>query len=94
MTLIAAYREFKAPILIGDLLITRNGIPAGASKKLHIIRSNLALSWTGSQIAAELVVGRLHRELSAIPSHRELELHLTESSERHNERGVARSRLV
>lgn len=63
MTLIAGFRSYDAPVLIGDSLLTHNGIVSGLRKKVIIVTSNFALAWTGNSIAADSVVKSLQSSL-------------------------------
>ena len=75
MTLIAGFRTFGVPILIGDFLLTRRGQPAGLSKKVRKLRKNCVLGWTGQQLAAERVMRHLDQRLTVQHTTRqELEL--------------------
>lgn len=69
MTLLASFRAFEIPILVGDMLITRNGITPpqriGAKKKIHILSSNCAIGWTGFLDSAEIVFQKLFQEINA-----------------------------
>jgi hypothetical protein len=66
LTLVAAFRLNGVAFMIGDFLITSAGSPTGARKKVQRLRSNVALGWSGHQIAAELVLSHLDRELGNI----------------------------
>jgi hypothetical protein len=60
VTLVAAYRSFGVPTIIGDTMITR-GAACAARKKVVLIAENLAVAWTGHLIAAGVVIERLQR---------------------------------
>lgn len=78
MTLVAAFRAFGIPALVGDLLITTIGGKESQRKKLHILSDRLAIAWTGHLIAAEMVVETLQVQLGKdAPSVKLLELILT-----------------
>jgi hypothetical protein len=64
LTLIAGFRAFGVPILIGDFLLTQRGQPSGLGKKLRLLRANCAVAWTGRQLAAEYVIRFLDEALA------------------------------
>ncbi len=63
MTLIAGFRSFGTPTLIGDFLITTGDAVAGLRKKVLIVADNFALAWTGHLLAADSVVKSLQSYL-------------------------------
>jgi hypothetical protein len=63
MTLVAAFRSYGVPALIGDLLITTPGGSESRRKKVRIIADRFAIAWTGHLIAAHTVVEALQTEL-------------------------------
>jgi hypothetical protein len=74
VTLVAAYRVAGVPMLVGDFLVTANAAPAGLSKKIHLVRPNLVVGWTGNQLAADQVLTSLQdRFHGRSPAKRELE---------------------
>jgi hypothetical protein len=64
MTLVAAYREYSVPILLGDLLISIGQAPSQSGKKVHRIAPTLAVGWTGVQIAAARALADLRDRFS------------------------------
>lgn len=64
MTLVAAFRSYNIPALIGDLLITTTGKKETQRKKLRIVADQLAIAWTGHLVAAETVVEALQIRLA------------------------------
>jgi hypothetical protein len=78
MTLVAAYRTFGVPVLVGDFLITASRERVGLKKKIHRLRPNLAVGWTGSETAAHLVFTFLHDHFEqGLPTKRAFEQALT-----------------
>jgi hypothetical protein len=78
MTLVAAFREQGIPFLLGDFLITVQGAEAGTRKKICRVTPNLAVAWTGHQIAAALVVNAMHKHFAGTRATKaELERFLT-----------------
>jgi hypothetical protein len=78
MTLVAAYRTFGVPVLVGDFLITANQKRVGLKKKGHLLQPNLAVGWTGQEIAAHSVFTYLYdRYRQELPTRRTLEQSLT-----------------
>lgn len=74
MTLIAAFRSYGVPALIGDLLIS----DGSRRKKVQIIADRLAIAWTGHLVAAQAVVKALQAELGTrSPTRKILESILT-----------------
>ncbi len=55
MTLIAGFKAFGVPILIGDFVLTVRGERAGVRKKAHKIAPNCSIAWTGHRIPAEQI---------------------------------------
>lgn len=68
MTLIAGFRQRGTPMLIGDYLLTSNGRPFGARKKICRIALNFAVAWTGSLVVAEEVVTALRERFTHGPT--------------------------
>ena len=66
MTLIAGFRSFGTPVLIGDFLITTDNKMSGHKKKLLLISKNFALAWTGDELAANSVVKTLQSSLENV----------------------------
>ncbi len=62
MTLVAAYRVNEVPFLLGDLLITGGG-KVGARKKVHRIRKDLVVGWTGDLVAAQVILDKINEEV-------------------------------
>lgn len=60
MTLIAAYKEYDIPILLGDVLITSGGSEFHC-KKINKITPNFVIGWTGLKINAMSVIRQLFR---------------------------------
>lgn len=65
MTLLAAFTAFEIPILVGDLLITRNFSRDSTRKKIHILSSNCVIGWTGFLDSAEIVFKKLFEEIDS-----------------------------
>lgn len=63
MTLIAGFRSFDTPVLIGDFLITDGNAVSGLRKKVLLVADNFALAWTGHLLAADSVVKSLQSSL-------------------------------
>lgn len=63
MTLIAGFRSFDTPVLIGDFLITDGDAKSGLQKKVLLVADNFALAWTGHLLAADSVVKSLQSSL-------------------------------
>lgn len=64
MTLIAGFRSYDTPFLIGDFLLTSNTLGrSGLRKKILLIADNFALAWTGDLFAAEVVIKTLQSRL-------------------------------
>lgn len=55
MTLIAGFRAYSFPVLLGDLVLSANDQRVGVKKKVHRIAPNCAIAWTGSLFVAEQV---------------------------------------
>jgi hypothetical protein len=79
MTLVAAYRTLGVPVLLGDFLISDdNRRRVGLKKKVHHLQSNLAVGWTGDEIAAYSLLTYLHeRHEQEPPTRRAVEQSLT-----------------
>lgn len=70
MTLVAAYSLYGIPVLTGDFLITSPDGSAPASpdalcKKITRLNRNLVVGWTGSLIAAKLVLRKMRQSMSS-----------------------------
>lgn len=63
MTLIAGFRSYGTPVLIGDFLITDGNAVSGLRKKVLLVSDNFALAWTGHLLAANSVVNSLQSSL-------------------------------
>ncbi len=63
MTLIAGFKAYGTPFLIGDFLITNDGKEAGLRKKIIRISNNFVLGWTGHLMAADLIIKVLQDSL-------------------------------
>jgi hypothetical protein len=61
MTLVAAYRELGTPVIVGDFLLSDETPETGLTKKIHRLQPNLAVGWTGSFVAAGIVLRSLYR---------------------------------
>jgi hypothetical protein len=61
MTLIAAYKHYEVPVLVGDMAITRNGDRKFRSlrKKIYRISPNFVIGWTGYEIIAKKIISSL-----------------------------------
>jgi hypothetical protein len=65
VTLIAAYRPFGVPTLIGDFLITvKGGGLEWAGKKIQILTDNCAVGWTGRMLMAKEALESVKSELN------------------------------
>ncbi|TKB84768.1 MAG: hypothetical protein E8D44_05365 [Nitrospira sp.] len=64
MTLVAGFRAYGTPALIGDLMISDQAGHFRLRKKLVLMSENFALAWTGELIAAESVIRTLHASLN------------------------------
>ena len=63
MTLIAAYKSYGTPVLIGDFLTTGSGDRHGLRKKVLRLADNCVLAWTGHLVAANAVAASLKSAL-------------------------------
>lgn len=68
MTAIAAFKSGQFPILVGDLLITNGQSQGSSRKKIMRLTENIALGWTGHEIAASVVVGYLQEIVGRVYS--------------------------
>lgn len=55
MTLIATYKKFDIPVLLGDVLITGGG-KESYCKKINKVSSNFVIGWTGRKLNAVTVL--------------------------------------
>ena len=62
MTLVAIFKVDDIPMMIGDLLISRNNQPVGCNKKVHLIGPNFAIGWSGDFLAACVVIPDIYAE--------------------------------
>lgn len=65
MTLIAAFESHEAPVLLGDVLVTRRGVPSSLRKKVARITPRFAIAWTGHELAAHQITCALQDEFAA-----------------------------
>src|SRR5688572_8557153 len=63
MTLLAAYQEYGAPILVGDALCT-SIVSKSLKKKVYLISPNLVVGWTGFLRTARIVIFELFSRFS------------------------------
>lgn len=63
MTMIAAYKIYDTPILVGDVTLSDGKVRKGSSKKIYKISNNLVIAWTGDLIAAQFVIRDLFNNL-------------------------------
>lgn len=71
MTLVAAYRSFGIPMLIGDLLITdatsshldASGLHDRVEKKLELFGKSLAIGWTGHLFVAKSILRGMRQKM-------------------------------
>ena len=51
MTLVAAYKHFEVPVLVGDMAVTMSGDHKFRTlrKKIYRISPNFVIGWTGHQ---------------------------------------------
>lgn len=80
MTLIAAFRSYDVPALVGDLLVTTTAGKESQRKKLRILTEKLAIAWTGQLMAAQTVIETLQNRLIKhhVPNRDTLESILTD----------------
>ncbi len=62
MTLIAGFKSCGFPFLMGDFLLNDQ---EKVIKKIHLIRPNLAIAWTGHRIVARSLLEQIDQELPA-----------------------------
>lgn len=80
MTLLAAYQEYDAPVLVGDALCT-SIVSKSLRKKVYLISPNLVVGWTGYLRTARIVIFELFSRFSGrLVASTELEAALTNLS--------------
>ncbi|BDI30939.1 hypothetical protein CCAX7_29900 [Capsulimonas corticalis] len=63
MTLIAAYRSYGIPVLMGDLLITGGGMSDDYRRKICRFSPHFVVAWTGHLILAEIIFTEIRRKM-------------------------------
>jgi hypothetical protein len=73
MTLIAGFRAYGVPMLLGDFLLTSERREAGLRKKVRRLRPSCVVAWTGALFVAERVLLHMDTTWSQTPTREELD---------------------
>ena len=59
MTVVAGFQHEGVPILLGDFLLSRDGIASGVRRKLFRFSNNFVAGWTGTRLTAQTIMSEL-----------------------------------